>query len=42
MQAKAADEKKLDNLVHSTAKPSLCDPCMEDTRNDILNKLKVR
>ena len=41
-QAKAADEKKLDDLVHSTAKPSLRDPCMEGTRNDILDKLKAR
>ena len=39
-QAKAADEKKLDDLLHSVAKPSLRNPCMAGTRNDILDKIE--
>ena len=41
-QTKAADEKKLDDLVHSLPgnRPSLRNPCMKGTRNDILDKIE--
>jgi len=40
IQVKASSEKKLDNLVHSVAKPLLRNPCMEGTRSDILDKIE--
>jgi len=40
IQVKAAGEKKLDDLLHSVANPSLRNPCMEGTRNDILDKIE--
>ena len=42
VQAKAADKKKLDDLVYPLAenRPSPRDPCMEGTRNDILDKIE--
>ncbi|KAL9708740.1 hypothetical protein Ac2012v2_008121 [Leucoagaricus gongylophorus] len=39
-KAKAADEKKLDDLLHSAAKPSLRNPCVAGTRSDILARIE--
>ena len=40
-QAKAAEQKKLEDLLHSVANLSLRKSCMEGTRNDILDKIEI-
>jgi len=41
-QAKVADEKKLGDLLHSATKPSLHNPCMAGTWNDILDRIESK